>query len=533
MNVSRLDVPLVISGGQTAAPTAAGRAALGAARTEIFRFILACAAKSGDRLVDLGAGPCIFSKIARDEGCVVTAVDARTVRKPDAAELGPIGFVHSDVRTFDLSGFDIIAFLGLLYHFDVADQMSMLERCARTGLPVILETQVHIETLVPDFEQSSWARKLVCRQGYEGVVYPENDNPMASIGNPESFWPTEESLLKMAEAAGFRSFAIVDPVCQSQYGARRFYLLNCKQYAAEPARVRERALQEKRAKIVTLARGGHFDEARERLAQVPPIGDGDWEFLLATALVRLHFGEREQALSAVRHLRDVASASRELACLILLRCARFFEVAGLPGEASAARAFAFEQLVDAPSVVTAIRKSAMANSDGDTRRIIAFVQERFAGNHDLLDYSAWTCCKMGDFDAAERICRTALLSAPENAKLLTRLGYVLSRRDMGEEAALVLERVLKIDAGNLRAFETLVPLQLALKRFNEAERDARAWISVSPRNGLGHWYLASVLKQTRRRAEALEHARLAVELEPGNEKYGRYLAEFSNPNSGA
>jgi len=206
-------------------------------RTGIFRFLLAGAAKEGSRIVDLGAGACLFAKVARDKGHSVTAVDARTSRKPTEQELGSIRFVQSDVREFDINGFDVVLFLGLLYHLDADDQLQMLKKCARAGVPVILETQAYIDALVPAAQTQDWARKVVIRGGYEGIVFPEQDNPMASIGNRESFWPTESSLLRMMEDAGFETVSVVMPVFLSKYGARRYYLLNCRHFAADPEEV--------------------------------------------------------------------------------------------------------------------------------------------------------------------------------------------------------------------------------------------------------------------------------------------------------
>src|SRR5271165_4539056 len=74
-----------------------------AVRTQIFRRLLSRLGKKGAKLADLGAGPCIFAKISRDEGYAVTAVDARTARRPADVELGSIKFVQSDVRAFDLA----------------------------------------------------------------------------------------------------------------------------------------------------------------------------------------------------------------------------------------------------------------------------------------------------------------------------------------------------------------------------------------------------------------------------------------------
>jgi hypothetical protein len=172
-------------------------------------------------LVDLGAGHCKFSVWARKLGFEVTAVDGRTVRLPE--DLGDIRFVEADVRTYDPRGHGVVAILGLLYHLELADQESLLRRCCH-GVPVIVETQVHVPEMVAN-DAKPW-HALVERDGYRGVDFPEGNNPMASIGNATSFWHTEASMLLLFERAGYVRVTIIDPIFASSYGARRFYVLN-------------------------------------------------------------------------------------------------------------------------------------------------------------------------------------------------------------------------------------------------------------------------------------------------------------------
>ena len=176
----------------------------------------------GRTLLDLGAGPCLFAKRAGLREWTVTAVDARTDRLPE--ELSPIAFIQCDVRDFDVSGFDTIAILGLLYHLPVEDQVSLLARCSYTR--IILETQVHTPGFKPPDSSRVLSPELVTQDGYEGVVYREHDNPMASIGNVESLWMTEESLLRLFEDTGQRSVNVIEPPHYSNYGTRKFYVLN-------------------------------------------------------------------------------------------------------------------------------------------------------------------------------------------------------------------------------------------------------------------------------------------------------------------
>ncbi|EKD07735.1 class I SAM-dependent methyltransferase [Limnospira platensis] len=194
-------------------------------RVKTFRYLInnVLNVKSG-KLVDLGAGPCIFAKIARDVGFNVTAVDGRDARVPSNDELGSIQFVKSDVREFDVSNFDIVLILGLLYHFDVEDQISLLKKCNQAHT-VIIDTQFHdINLATPALSERS-NNSVVERLGYQGIEFFEANNPMASIGNSKSFWHTEKSLLKLFEDCAYHSVTLVDPVYVSKYGARRFYLL--------------------------------------------------------------------------------------------------------------------------------------------------------------------------------------------------------------------------------------------------------------------------------------------------------------------
>lgn len=196
-------------------------------RPDIFGFLVGQG--QGRRLLDLGAGPCVFAGIARDLGWEVTAVDARTERLP--ANMKGINFIECDVRTFDPSGYDTISILGLLYHLTLPEQEALLRSCSYAR--VILETQVHTPGFVPPAAEP-WGHLEVTEAGLDGVIYPErmggqlDANPMASVGNETSFWVTEGSLLKMAQRCGYASVTIVEPSFPSRFGTRKFYVLNPK-----------------------------------------------------------------------------------------------------------------------------------------------------------------------------------------------------------------------------------------------------------------------------------------------------------------
>jgi SAM-dependent methyltransferase len=211
----------------------------------IFRALVALL-KPG-RMLDLGAGKGNFSIAAAQLGWTVTAVDARTVRWPDpetesdpdlAALIRTIRWVQSDVREFPIEQgeYDLICVLGLLHHLEVADQVSLLKRCALA--PTLIDTRI--------------ARAIVDREGsYEGMLIREHGEtreerdavPQASWGNPLSFQHTEESLLRLVLDCGYIKMMQMRPPHRSHY---TFYL--CLPVPAGRSSTAERGRAERQAR---------------------------------------------------------------------------------------------------------------------------------------------------------------------------------------------------------------------------------------------------------------------------------------------
>jgi hypothetical protein len=199
----------------------------GALRTATFRYILSNVldVPKGKRVADLGAGPCIFSKIAADSGYRVIAFDGRDDRVPN--DLGNVIFLKQDIRNFSSSGFDVVLILGLLYHLTLDDQIKLLAECNQAKA-VIVDTQVHIPDLVvsdASASRNSFSDTVVTKGPYSGVLFPEVNNPMASIGNQSSWWHTEDSMIKIFEDTGYKKCNVIGEPYVSKYGARRWYLL--------------------------------------------------------------------------------------------------------------------------------------------------------------------------------------------------------------------------------------------------------------------------------------------------------------------
>lgn len=154
------------------------------------------------RLLDLATGHGKFAQVARDMGWEVTAIDARDARMPRSPG---IDWRVGDVRDFDVSGYDVISNLGLLYHLDLPSQMDLLQRYSDT--PMILDT--HHATNVRASEGN-----------YLGDWCEETTEAMASWGNPYSFWPTAQGLLRQVSDCGYGRVARIEPFYRED---RTFY----------------------------------------------------------------------------------------------------------------------------------------------------------------------------------------------------------------------------------------------------------------------------------------------------------------------
>jgi tetratricopeptide (TPR) repeat protein len=289
------------------------------------------------------------------------------------------------------------------------------------------------------------------------------------------------------------------------------------------------SIADERLKFSLLVTRQQYDEARRLLAQIPsaPIAPSDWGYVISIAQLRLHFGEREKALETVLKIRDRAKDFGEQSCNALLRCASFLQAAGEDTEAEATRTMAFDRL-KSPALAQTLLQQAVASGRKDiAQAIAAHIEAHFGDDPDLVKSAARASHNAGDLDAAERMCREALLSEPDNVELLTRLGFILSRQDKREEAATLLSKAIELDPKNERVLEKLANINLRLKRPEDALRYARLFTKASPKNAHAHFLLAGALRQNKRKGKALDHAKRASELDPSNEKYAQLLANLS------
>jgi len=168
------------------------------------------------RIFDLGCGEGGYAIEAGLRGAEVLALDARTQRMDHGAAcaerhgLGNVQFFHEDVRRVSrqtYGSFDVVYFLGLLYHLDTPDVFSVLENiydlCTRL---------VVVDTLISLTAESTveWRG-----QAYQGRRYREHDDGdtdevrrsrvLKSIDNTFSFHFTRGSLLRAIHDVGFTS----------------------------------------------------------------------------------------------------------------------------------------------------------------------------------------------------------------------------------------------------------------------------------------------------------------------------------------
>lgn len=184
----------------------------------VMQSIADLAGKPFDRLriLDLGCGEGVYAIEAALHGARVLAVDARRERMDQGAEvarrhgLANVEFVQADARKLspETHGtFDVVLFLGLLYHMDAPELFSMLENvhgmCDRL---LLIDTLVALEA----DEHCEWKGQRY--EGHRWRAHEDDDPPevrlgrlLRSIDSTFAFRLTPESLHRALHAAGFSS----------------------------------------------------------------------------------------------------------------------------------------------------------------------------------------------------------------------------------------------------------------------------------------------------------------------------------------
>ena len=182
------------------------------------------------RLIDLGAGHCVFAIQAHKSGWDSTGLDVRTERllKLPAG----VKFIEGDVSgdAWNPADYDVVSCLGLYYHLDQAMQHTLLARIA--GKPLILDTHVATTDGSGWFTQKKQITSLVNSGTEQGAWFDEAPNVSpeerkqsalrASFHNDRSWWPTMPSLLSTLRMYGYReSWVAAHPYT----GAQRTFIV--------------------------------------------------------------------------------------------------------------------------------------------------------------------------------------------------------------------------------------------------------------------------------------------------------------------
>lgn len=170
--------------------------------------------KRNKSAVDLGCGHCKFTDIASVFFKKVCSVDSRDVRVPKILPEN-VTFIKENAVTHDISNYDVVICLGLLYHLTAKEQITILKKAI--GKEVIIDTHMAIGS------------KEEISEGYKGNYYKEGEtmeqmlkNPKASSTTLKSFWFNESEFERMLIDIGFKSITKYTP---EHFKLRTFYLV--------------------------------------------------------------------------------------------------------------------------------------------------------------------------------------------------------------------------------------------------------------------------------------------------------------------
>ncbi len=113
-----------------------------------------------------------------------------------------------------------------------------------------------------------------------------------------------------------------------------------------------------------------------------------------------------------------------------------------------------------------------------------------------------------------------------SARGLFAWAHLMARRGRREEAIRAIRRVVELDPAEAEYADRLASELVTSGEAEEAERICRSILDEAPRSVWTFNALANALEQQGRRAEAVEAAREARTLQPGNPHWGALLTRF-------
>jgi SAM-dependent methyltransferase len=175
---------------------------------------------AGLTVLDLACRTGAFATALAAAGATVLGVDGRQ-ENLDHAPASTAQYMHGDVRDLSTGSHgthDVTLCLGILYHLDPADAFGLLTAMrAVTSRFAIVDTHTGADTDTVH----------VAGVEYRGSWYTEPDGPWSAIGNPRSWWFTEQALHDAARNAGWKTVEpIAGPVWPGEAGDRRWLVLS-------------------------------------------------------------------------------------------------------------------------------------------------------------------------------------------------------------------------------------------------------------------------------------------------------------------
>jgi hypothetical protein len=180
-------------------------------------------------VLDIGAADGYFSLASKAAGADnVTAVDLNYWDWPShimslsQAWGAEISIVSGDFQTVEFGRkFDVILFLGVLYHLEnVFDAVRKLRCLLNIDGLIILETQMsQFHSGCPAFEYASDSYPTVARQGRETIN---------SVGVSNYLFPNHEAILNLADTYGLNCERLLDNDYVRTYPSRGLYRLSLK-----------------------------------------------------------------------------------------------------------------------------------------------------------------------------------------------------------------------------------------------------------------------------------------------------------------
>ena len=107
----------------------------------------------------------------------------------------------------------------------------------------------------------------------------------------------------------------------------------------------------------------------------------------------------------------------------------------------------------------------------------------------------------------------------ETTYSLFQKGRAHLKKGMAAQATVALEKAKRREPEKASIREALGIAYLRIQRYEEAEREFRVMLELSPADHYAHYALGRTLDKQGREAEANGHYKLASSMEPGSRRY--------------